>query len=221
MGTIDILNRYEIIIISLTGMLCVYLGYRLLMIGTNRPFKIFSDLKGWRYKTANIAPGIFFAILGAVVLCSPTITSVISILQKESFINTHATKLILDELRKSNEGAFNHELDNHASVKENASKISPTKTDSFSAKLKISGKAVVKSNGLRLRKEPGMRYQIIGSLRKGAVVKVKETRGPWMRVSTDELVDGWVHGDYVNRLEYFGTTDSTETAMLMSAKPVE
>jgi uncharacterized protein YgiM (DUF1202 family) len=220
MGRIDLLNGYEVIIVSLGGVLCIYIGYRLLMIGTNRPFKIFSDLKGWRYKAANLAPGLFFATLGAAVLCSPTITTVISILQNETFINTYATKLILDELRQHNKESFRRKLEDHVPVRRGTRKILPTKADSFSA-MGVSGKALVTSNGLRLRKQPGMHYQVIGSLRKGAVIRVKEARGPWMRVSTDEIVDGWVHGDYVKRLEYSGTSEATETALFVRAKPVE
>ena len=98
MEIISSLEMFEVLFISLGGILCIYLGYRLLTIGANQPFDIFSDLKGWRFRTANLAPGVFFAVLGSVVLCSPVITSAISILQKETFINKYATKLILDEL---------------------------------------------------------------------------------------------------------------------------
>ena len=103
-------NGFETILISLSGIFCLYLGYRIFIMGSDRHFKLFADMKGWKFKIANIAPGIFFAILGSIILCSPVITNVISILQKQSFINTYATKLILDELRKRNEIILSNKL---------------------------------------------------------------------------------------------------------------
>jgi hypothetical protein len=100
---------FEVLLISLGGILCIYLGYRLFTIGANQPFDIFSDLKGWRFRIANWAPGVFFTVLGSVVLCSPVITSAMSILQKETFINTYATKMILDELVEKNQKIRNCE----------------------------------------------------------------------------------------------------------------
>ena len=96
MEIISSLEMFEVLFIALGGTVCIYLGYRLLTIGANQPFDIFSDLKGWRLRIANLAPGLFFAVLGSIVLCSPVIVSAISILQKETFINKYATKLILD-----------------------------------------------------------------------------------------------------------------------------
>ena len=98
--------------ISLVGILFIYLGYRLLIKGENQAFTIFSNLKGWKFKAANIAPGILSAIIGSLVLCSPVITNIISILQQERFINTYATKLILDESRKKNDIILNYRLNN-------------------------------------------------------------------------------------------------------------
>jgi uncharacterized protein YgiM (DUF1202 family) len=219
METMSSLEGFEVIFISLGGILCIYLGYRLFMIATNRPFKIFADLQGWKFKTANIAPGIFLAILGSVILCSPVITNAISILQKKTFINAYATKLILDELNRKNEEILSYKLENHVSLKESASKISPTTGHYSSTKLRKSNKAVVTPDLLRLRKEPGTHYQIIGFLRKGDVVTVKGTRGLWLRVSTGESSDGWIHGHYVRRLQGSGTADSTDTALLMSSNP--
>jgi uncharacterized protein YgiM (DUF1202 family) len=220
MEIISSLDVVEVLFISLGGILCVYLGYRLLTIGANQPFDIFSDLKGWRFKTANLAPGVFFAVLGSVVLCSPVITSAISILQKETFINKYATKLILDELVIQNQKIRSCEFENDVSIQEARSKLSPTPDDSSPTKLRESNKAVVTSNRLRLRKNPGINHQIIGVLHKGDVITVKETRGAWLRISTNEIVDGWVHGNYVRRQEGTETAESNESALLLSSKPL-
>ena len=130
MEAISTLKGFDVLFISLGGILCIYLGYRLMVIGTNRPFKLFSDLKGWRFRVANLVPGVFFAILGSVVLCSSVITNAISILQKEAFINTYATKLILDELRKKNEEILGSKLEDHVSLKRTGNKISAS-TNNF------------------------------------------------------------------------------------------
>jgi uncharacterized protein YgiM (DUF1202 family) len=221
MEIISSLEMFEVLFISLGGILCIYLGYRLITIGANQPFDIFSDLKGWRFKTANLAPGVFFAVLGSVVLCSPVITSAISILQKETFINKYATKLILDELVEKNKKIRSYQLENDVSLKEARSKLSPAPDDSSPTKLKESNKAVVTSQRLRLRKEPGINHQIVGVLRRGEVITVKETRGVWLRISTNENADGWVHGNYVRRQQGTETAESNETALLLSSKPLE
>ena len=219
MEIISSLEVFEVLFISLGGILCIYLGYRLITIGANQPFDIFSDLKGWRFKTANLAPGVFFAVLGSVVLCSPVITSAISILQKETFINKYATKLILDELVEKNKKIRSYQLENDVSLKEARSKLSPAPDDSSPTKLKESNKAVVTSQRLRLRKEPGINHQIVGVLRRGEVITVKETRGVWLRISTNENADGWVHGNYVRRQQGTETAESNETALLLSSNP--
>jgi len=214
MEVISSLEVFEVLFISLGGILCIYLGYRLLTIGANQPFDIFSDLKGWRFKTANLAPGVFFAVLGSVVLCSPVITSAISILQKETFINKYATKLILDELVEKNKKMRSYQLENDVSRHEARSKFSPAPDDSSPTKLKESNKAVVTSQRLRLRKKPGINHQIVGVLHKGDVITVKETRGVWLRISTNEITDGWVHGNYVRRQQGTETAELNETALL-------
>ncbi len=221
MEIISSLEMFEVLFISLGGILCIYLGYRLLTIGANQPFDIFSDLKGWRFRTANLAPGVFFAVLGSVVLCSPVITSAISILQKETFINRYATKLILDELVEKNKKIRSYQLENDVSLKEARSKLSPAPDDSSPTKLKESNKAVVTSQRLRLRKKPGINHQIVGVLRRGEVITVKETRGVWLRISTNENADGWVHGNYVRRQQGTETAESNETALLLSSNPLE
>ena len=219
MEIISSLEVFEVLFIALGGILCIYLGYRLLMIGANQQFDIFSDLKGWRFRTANLAPGVFFAVLGSIVLCSPVITSAISILQKETFINKYATKLILDELVEKNKKIRSYQLENDVSLKEARSKLSPAPDDSSPTKLKGSNKAVVTSKRLRLRKKPGINHQIVGVLHKGDVITVKETRGVWLRISTNENADGWVHGNYVRRQQGTETAELNKTALLLSSNP--
>ena len=219
MEIISSLEVFEVLFISLGGILCIYLGYRLLTIGANQQFDIFSDLKGWRFRTANLAPGVFFAVLGSVVLCSPVITSALSILQKETFINKYATKLILDELVEKNKKLRSYQLENDVSLKEARSKLSPAPDDSSPTKLKGSNKAVVTSKRLRLRKRPGINHQIVGVLHKGDVITVKETRGVWLRISTNENADGWVHGNYVRRQQGTETAELNKTALLLSSNP--
>ena len=217
METISSLKMFEVLFIALGGMLCIYLGYRLLTIGANQPFDIFSDLKGWRFRIANVAPGIFFAVLGSVVLCSPVITSAIAIFQKETFINKYATKLILDELVEKNKKMRSYQLANDVSLKEARNELSVAPDDSSQKKLRESNKVVVTSNRLRLRKKPGLSHQIIGVLHKGDVITVKETRGAWLRISTDENEDGWVHGNYVRRQRGTETAKLNENALLLSS----
>ncbi|MGD8987638.1 MAG: SH3 domain-containing protein, partial [Syntrophobacterales bacterium] len=183
---------------SLGGIFCLYLGYRIFIKGTERQFNLFSDLKGWKFKLANTAPGIFFAILGAIILCSPIIVNAISIMQKQSFINSYSTKLILDELRKRNESTSASKLNKKASVSDSLVESSSTETDNNHKPL---NKAIVTTNELHLRAKPGTYHRIIGSLNKGDLVIIKDTKGEWHRVSTAEFEDGWVHGEYVRVLE--------------------
>ena len=220
METISSLKMFEVLFIALGGMLCIYLGYRLLTIGANQPFDIFSDLKGWRFRIANVAPGIFFAVLGSVVLCSPVITSAIAIFQKETFINKYATKLILDELVEKNKKMRSYQLENDVPLKEVRSKLSVAPDVSSPTKLEESTKAIVTSHRLRLRKKPGLHHQIIGVLHEGDVITVKETRGAWLRISTDEKADGWVHGNYVRRQRGTETAKLNENALLLSSSPL-
>jgi uncharacterized protein YgiM (DUF1202 family) len=217
MEIISSLKILEVLFISLGGILCIYLGYRLFTKGANQPFDIFSDLKGWRFRIANMAPGVFFVVLGSIILCSPVITSAIAIFQKETFINKYATKLILDELVERNQKLRNCELENDVLPEEALSKLSPAPSDSSPTKLRESNKAVVTSNQLRLRKKPGTNHQSIGVLFKGDIITVKEKRGAWLKISTDEKPDGWVHGNYVRRLQTPETAKANKTGLLLSA----
>jgi uncharacterized protein YgiM (DUF1202 family) len=129
--------------------------------------------------------------------------------------------LILDELVEKNKKIRSYQLENDVSLKEARSKLSPAPDDSSPTKLKESNKAVVTSQRLRLRKKPGINHQIVGVLRRGEVITVKETRGVWLRISTNENADGWVHGNYVRRQQGTETAESNETALLLSSNPLE
>lgn len=212
-------NGFETILISLGGIFCLYLGYRVFITGTDRHFKLFSDLKGWKFKVANTAPGIFFAILGSIILCSPVIANVISIMQKQSFINTYATKLILDELRKRNEIILANKLNKKVHVSDSLTESSSTADTLTPRSSRPVNKAIVTGSVLRLRKEPGTYHRIIGSLKKGDIVTIKDTKGAWLRVSTATSKDGWVHGQYVKPLESLSQKEPDKSSLVLSSNP--
>lgn len=210
-------NGFETILISLGGIFCLYLGYRVFHTGAEKQFALFSDLKGWKCKIANAAPGIFFAILGSIIICSPVIVEGISILQKQAFINTYATKLIMDELQKRNEIILANKLNETKYVADDLTERSSTEDKLASQKSRSLEKAMVTSKILNLRKEPGTHYRVIGSLRKGDIVTIKDTRGSWLRVSTDEFHDGWIHGQYATLLEGHRTSKQGNSSLLLSS----
>lgn len=213
----SISNGFETILIALSGTFCVYLGYRVFITGTEQPFKLFSDLKGWKLKIANTAPGIFFAILGSIIICSPVIVDVIAIIQKESFMNTYATKLILDELRKRNEIILTNKLNESRYVADYNAEKSSTVDRFASRKSRSIEKAIVTADVLRLRKKPDMHHRIIGSLKKGDIVIIKDKRGSWYRVSADEFQDGWIHGQYARLLEDLGDSEQRKSSLVLSS----
>ena len=210
-------NGFETILIPLGGIFCLYLGYRVFTTGAEKQFNLFSDLKGWKFKIANTAPGIFFAILGSVIICSPVIVGAISILQKQSFINTYATKLIIDELQKRNEIILANKLNESRYVADYRTERTPTVDKLTSQKSGPLEKAVVTTKMLNLRKEPGKHHSVIGSLKKGDIVTIKDTRGSWFRVSTDEFEDGWIHGQYATLLDNLSTAKQGNSSLLLSS----
>jgi hypothetical protein len=186
---------------SLGGIFCLYLGYRIFIKGTDRQFYLFSDLEGWKFKVANTAPGIFFAILGSIILCSPVIVNVVLMMQNQTFINSYATKLILDELRSKNEIILASKLNEKVFVSDSLT-ASASSTDQLTPKNpKATNNAIVTGNVLRLRAKPGTYHRVIGSLNKGDIVTIKDTRGSWFRVSTAAFENGWVHKEYVRPLK--------------------
>ncbi len=212
-------NGLETVFISLGGIFCLYLGYRIFIKGTDRQFYLFSDLEGWKFKVANTAPGIFFAILGSIILCSPVIVNVISIMQKQSFINTYATKLILDELRSRNEIILASKLNEKVYVSDSLT-ASASSADKLTPKThKPANKAIVTGNELRLRTKPGKYYRIIGSLNKGDIVTIKDTKGSWFRVSTAEFGNGWVHREYVRTLKSVSGKEQRKSSLVLNSNP--
>ena len=209
----------EALFISLGGIFCLYLGYRIFIKGTDRQFYLFSDLEGWKFKVANTAPGIFFAILGSIILCSPVIANVVLMMQNQTFINSYATKLILDELRSKNEIISASKLIEKVSV--SGSRIaSPSSADRLTPKNpKATNKAIVTGNVLRLRAKPGTYYRVIGSLNKGDIVTIQDTRGSWFRVSTVAFEDGWVHKEYVRALKSMSGKEQRKSSLVLNSNP--
>ena len=206
----------ETLFISLGGIFCLYLGYRIFIKGTDRQFYLFSDFEGWKFKVANTAPGIFFAILGSIILCSPVIVNVISIMQKQSFVNTYATKLILGELRSRNEIILASKLNEKVSVSDSLT-ASASSTDKLTPKNpKATNKAIVTSNVLHLRAKPGTYHRVIGSLNKGDIVTIQDTSGSWFRVSTVAFEDGWVHKEYVRALKSWSGKEQRAVGRLVN-----
>jgi hypothetical protein len=205
------------IYISIGGILCIYLGYRIFIIGTNQPFKVFSDLQGWKFKAAVISPAIFLVIMGSLILCSPVIINIISIFQSEKFINSYATKLILEELREKNEVILGCRINDEAKPTKYSNQTYAEKADFSPRTLEEPERAIVTSSVLRVRKNPGTQQQIIGSLRKGNIITIKEKRGLWLRVSSDIHADGWVHGHYVKRLDKPGKKDPSTSSLIIGS----
>ena len=214
-------NGLETVFVSLGGIFCLYLGYRIFIQGTERQFKLFSDLKGWKFKVANTAPGILFAILGSIILCSPVIVNVISIMQKQSFINTYATKLILDELRNRNEIILASKLNEKPYVSDSPTASAPSADKLKPKNPKPVNKAIITGNELRLRAKPGKYYRIIGSLNKGDFVTIKDTKGSWFRISTAGFEDGWVHREYVRVLESVSGKELRKSSLVLNSNPSE
>ena len=203
--------------VFLAGMLCIYLGYRIFVIGTNRPFRVSANSTGWRLMATIIAPAIFLSILGFLIIYSLVIPNVILIFQNEKFINSYATKLILEELQKKNEIILSQRFDDNEKKAEHTDQDYSEKSDFVRRTLEGIEKAIVTCNILRIRKHPGTHHQVIGLLRKGHIIIVKEKRGLWLRVSTDDYTDGWVHSHYVKRQERLRKKDQPKSPLALNS----
>ncbi|MGI9569700.1 MAG: SH3 domain-containing protein, partial [Desulfobulbia bacterium] len=145
--------------------------------------------------------------------------NVMSIMQKQSFINTYATKLILDELRSRNEIILASKLNEKVYVSD-PSTASASSVDKLTPKNpKPANKAIVTGKKLRLRAKPGKYYRIIGSLNKGDIVTIKDTKGSWFRVSTAAFEDGWVHRGYVRALESVSGKEQRKSSLVLNSNP--
>ena len=164
-----------------------------------------------------IAPAFFLSILGSLIICSPVIPNIISVFQNEKFINSYATKLILEELKKKNEIILSQRFNDNDSTSEHTEEDHPEKSDLAPKTLVEPEKAIVTCNVLRIRKHPGTDQQVIGSLQKGHIIIVKEKRGLWLRVSTDDHTDGWVHSRYVKRQKRPRTKDQPKSPLALNS----
>ena len=93
----------------------------------------------------------------------------------------------------------------------------PGKSDFAPRTLEEPEKAIVTCNVLRIRKHPGTHHQVIGFLRKGHNIIVKEKRGLWLRVSTDDYTDGWVHSRHVKRQKRLRKKDQPKSPLALNS----
>jgi SH3-like domain-containing protein len=57
---------------------------------------------------------------------------------------------------------------------------------------------IVTAKSLNVRAEPNTKGMVLGTLKKGAEVRVLEEKDGWKRVQSDGAApEGWVHGDYL------------------------
>ena len=204
-------------LIFLAGMLCIYFGYRIFVIGTNRQFSVFANSTGWKLMATIIAPAIFLSILGFLIIYSLIIPNIILIFQNEKFINSYATKLILQEIQKKNEIILSQRFNDNEKTLGYNDQDYPEESHFVQRTLKEPGKAIVTCNVLRIREHPGTHNQVIGFLRKGHIIVVKEKRGLWLRVSTDDYTDGWVHSHYVKRQETLRKKDQPKSPLALNS----
>ena len=68
MEYIEIFRMAERLIVTLFGGLSIYLGYRLLMSGVLKVGSSEWEGFGLRFKLTRVSPGIFFCVLGAIIL---------------------------------------------------------------------------------------------------------------------------------------------------------
>ena len=69
-GLVEILisrNAQKILAIIFGG-ISIWLGYRLFIMGVTGEFDFYGDLTGFTAKLASASPGVFFALLGAIII---------------------------------------------------------------------------------------------------------------------------------------------------------
>ena len=67
-------------------------------------------------------------------------------------------------------------------------------------KMLYQAKVCTQSGSLNVRQTPAKGHNIIGSLKKGAVVNVYEISGTWARISYNTVVEGWVSLSYLAKI---------------------
>jgi hypothetical protein len=204
MEVVSSFSWLEDTVIALGGVLCIYFGYRLFVLGASQTFKLFSHLKGWKSKIASLAPGSLLIISGLTIFLSLVTTRVIAIIQHESVRQAYTTKLILDELRKMKDITSSKDVKKDITSLESSKKLSSRATYFSSNSLTGASKAVVIPKRLNIRKAPSANHPVVGTLRQGDIILTGKARGAWLQVLKVGDTPGWVHGDYVNRLKERG-----------------
>ena len=64
-----IIRGVERILIVVAGIICIYLGYLLFVKGVSGEASIKAQKSNVKFQLSNAAPGIFFALFGALILC--------------------------------------------------------------------------------------------------------------------------------------------------------
>ena len=62
--------NFSFLVLAIYGLIGVgeiYLGYKLILIGTTNGFNFTSDLKGWKLGLASTSPGLFLVFCGSVI----------------------------------------------------------------------------------------------------------------------------------------------------------
>ncbi|MGD8915197.1 MAG: SH3 domain-containing protein [Syntrophobacterales bacterium] len=211
----EIINSFswlEDIVIALGGVLCIYFGYRLFVLGASQTFKLFSHLKGWKSRMVSIAPGSFLIVAGLTIFLSLVTTRLVAIIQHESLRQAYTTKLILDELRKMKDTTLNKDLIKDTISLESSEKLSSSRTNFSPNSLKETSKAIVIPKRLNIRKAPGANHPVVGTLRQGDIIFIGKSRGEWLQVLTAGNTPGWVHGDYVSLLKEPGVKEPLKLA---------
>lgn len=63
------------------------------------------------------------------------------------------------------------------------------------------GTVIVTVDSLNLRRGPGTKWEVRGSMPLGTPLTILDTRGDWMHIKTPAGYEGWVHSHYVERTE--------------------
>lgn len=74
--------------------------------------------------------------------------------------------------------------------------LESSKTSSTSVSQSKNNHATITADGLRVRKGPGTKYQVIGTISKGENYKVLATDGDWIQLETSNGA-GWVSSEFV------------------------
>jgi hypothetical protein len=62
------LRQLIVFVAVIGGIYSIFLGYRLLIKGITDEFKLKSDLKGFKADLVSVSPGLFFALIGLIII---------------------------------------------------------------------------------------------------------------------------------------------------------